>query len=208
MVQKLTPLQIKNKEFPKSVGGYKRDEVKLFLNNVAELVDEFTRENRTLKNQIEASNKRISELERQTQTIKEVMELQRRQILQDAQAEANKILSDAQAEADRVLSDAQRQVREMFQSMNTEIGQRKMELYELTNIFDAYKRGILKILGNFTKTINDFEKEREIRRAKQIVAPFGMKIGIIKPLDPIYVLRNTFNRRKRVLLMQMLAQEP
>lgn len=196
MIQKLSAVQIRNKEFRKSVSGYKRDDVRLFLSDVAEFVDELIRENRTLRNQIEAANKRISELEHQSQTIKEAMEIQRRQIIQDAQAEADKILSDAQEQAQR-----------MFQSLNAEMGQRKMELYELSNIFDTYKRGILKILENFAKTIDDFEKEREIRRAKQIVAPFGMKHGIIKPLDPISVIRNTFNRRKRSLLMKAIERE-
>jgi cell division initiation protein len=61
---KFTPFGIKNQEFNKSVRGYDRDEVRNFLENLAEDYERLNQENEKLKSDIERLDEQMKEYKR------------------------------------------------------------------------------------------------------------------------------------------------
>ncbi|MBM4171077.1 MAG: DivIVA domain-containing protein [Ignavibacteria bacterium] len=61
---KFTPFGIKNQEFNKSVRGYDREEVRNFLENLAEDFERLNQENEKLKNDIERLDEQMKEYKR------------------------------------------------------------------------------------------------------------------------------------------------
>ncbi|MCD6418535.1 DivIVA domain-containing protein [bacterium] len=186
MALRFTPLAIRNQEFSKKLQGYKPDEVRIFLSQIAEFVDEIMQENRSLRNEIDVLHKRIATLERQATTIKEAMDEQ-----------AQKIISEAQEQADQIVSEAEEQSREILKDMQIRVEQKREELYELSGIYEAHKRELLHTVEGLLQSIREFEASRENRNAQKAVEKLGSKMGPLRQLDPYKVIAQTVHRRRR-----------
>ena len=111
---KYSPLDIKNQEFNKSVRGYNTDEVRIYLESIADFIADLTNENEkiqveiadskkqleeykkierelqnTLLNAQESSSKSVETAKRQTELILKESEIKAAQILEKAKEEAN-----------------------------------------------------------------------------------------------------------------------
>jgi cell division initiation protein len=186
MALRFTPLQIRNQEFSKKIQGYKPDEVKIFLSQVAEFIDGVMQENRSLRNEIDSLHKRISTLERQAITIKEAMEEQGR-----------KLIADSQEKADQIISEADEHSRQLMKEMQLGVEKKREELYEIAGVYETYKREMLHILDGLLLTIREFESSRENRNAQRAIEKMGTKMTLHKGLDPMSVITNTVHRRRR-----------
>ncbi len=186
MAMRFTPLAIRNQEFPKKLQGYKQDEVRIFLSQIAEFVDEVMQENRSLRNEIDVLHKRIGTLERQATTIKEAMDEQ-----------AQKIIGDAQEQADNTIAEAEEHSREILKDMQIRVEKKREELYELSGIYESHKRELLHNVEGLLQTIREFEASRENRNAQKAIEKMGTKMGPMRPLDPYDVISHTVHRRKR-----------
>lgn len=196
MAMRFTPLQIRNQEFSKKLQGYKPDEVRIFLSQVAEFIDEVMQENRSLRNEIDTLHKRISTLERQATTIKEAMEEQ-----------AERVVAEAQAKADEILSEAEQQAREVKKDMQIKVEHKREELYELTGIYEAHKRELLHTLEGLIQSIREFEITRENRNAGRAIEKMGTKMTAMRPLNPMKVISNTVHRRRRKIFFVQNTNE-
>ncbi len=190
MALRFTPLNIRNQEFSKKLQGYKPEEVRTFLAQVAEFVDNLLQENRSLRNEIDSLHKRIDTLERQAETIKEAMEEQARRTITEAEQEAEQIVAEAQEEASRILREVQ-----------LEVDKKREELYELAAIYESYKSELLRTVESLITAIKEFENRKENRRAKKALDDFVVRMRPAKPLDPIFVLKNTVHHRRRKVLV-------
>lgn len=186
MAIRFTPLAIRNQEFNKKLQGYKPDEVRLFLAQVAEFVDGIMQENRSLRNEIDSLHKRISSLEKQATTIKEAMEEQ-----------AKRVIGDAEEQAEQILSSAQEQARSMLKDVQVRVEKKREELYELSGIYESHKRELLHTLEGLIQAIREFETSRENRNAQRAIDRMGTLMGPMRPLDPYQVIANTVHRRKK-----------
>ncbi len=195
MALRFTPLSIRNQEFSKKLQGYKPDEVRVFLAQVAEFVDEIIQENRSLRNEIDSLHKRISSLEKQATTIKEAMEEQ-----------AQRVLSEAQEQAEQIVAEAEEHAREMMKDMQNRVEKKREELYELTGIYEAHKRELLHTVEGLLQSIREFEASRENRNAMRAIEKFGSKMAQLRPLDPFYVVTNTVHRRRRAAFFRGAEQ--
>jgi len=196
MSLRFTPLNIRNQEFSKKLQGYKPDEVRIFLSQVAEFADNLLQENRSLRNEIDALHKRISTLERQATTIKEAMEEQ-----------AERAIADAREEADRVLSEAEQEAQQVLRNMQLEVDKRREELYELSGIYGSYKSQLLRVLEGLLNSINEFENTRETRNADKAVNKLGVRLRPLEPTDAVFVLKHTVHRRRRNFFMRSQEQD-
>ncbi len=196
MALRFTPLQIRNQEFSKKLQGYKPEEVKMFLSQVAEFVDNILQENRLLRNEIEALHKRISDLERQAVTIKEAMEGQAQQMISEAEQKARQIISEAEEEAGRI-----------YQEMNTNVEKKREELYELVGIYQLYKQELLRTVRGLVQAIEDFDSSRESRGARRAILKLGTRMKPPRLLDPQRVIANTVHRRKRKAFFKLVQAD-
>ncbi|RKZ29819.1 hypothetical protein DRQ33_08465 [bacterium] len=186
MALRFTPLDIRNQEFAKKLQGYKPEEVRVFLSQVAEFVDNLLQENRSLQNEIDALHKRISSLEKQATTIKEAMEEQAKRTIAEAEEQAEQMINQAETRAQSVLRE-----------MQLEVETKREELYELAGIYESYKGEMLRTLDGLLKSVNEFEEKKESRKANKAIAKLGVKMRPVEPLDPLFVIKHTVHRRKK-----------
>ena len=79
---KLTPLEIKQHQFDKSLRGYDIGEVETFLALVASEVEQLHQKNNELQEQIEGLNKRISHYEKVEQAMHETLQTTKESVTQ------------------------------------------------------------------------------------------------------------------------------
>ncbi len=103
---RVTPLDIIQKQFTPGRRGYDSDEVRGFLEDVRESMEELLKENQRLRKVVTTREHEIEELRSQESDIKETLLLARRlgdDLERNARREADVIVGEARLEAERVL---------------------------------------------------------------------------------------------------------
>ena len=117
---KLTPLEIKQHQFDKSLRGYDIGEVETFLALVASEVEQLHQKNNELQEQIEGLNKRISHYEKVEQAMHETLKTTKESVTQkmeQARNEAKTATDRAYMEAERITQEARQQRSSIRQEM-------------------------------------------------------------------------------------------
>jgi len=116
----LTPNDIHNKEFHRSLRGYSENEVDEFLDEVVREFEVLLRERQELRMQVEDAEQRLSryqEIEEHLQKALVVAQQTADDVRHNAQREADLITRDAQQRAESMLDEAQAQLRHLEHDM-------------------------------------------------------------------------------------------
>ena len=125
---KITPVEITNKEFKRTMRGYSTDEVDEFLDAVVEDFEALYRENASLKDKLEAYNEKIQHYASLEKTLQSTL------VLAQNTADATKI--QAENEAQHILENAKEKAQAIIENANRENEMLKRE-YEKYR-FDSY----------------------------------------------------------------------
>ncbi|HEX7343030.1 MAG TPA: DivIVA domain-containing protein [bacterium] len=110
---KLTPLEIRKMDFSKSLRGYNADEVRAFLEIVAEQVEALQREVNNLSDQVVRMETRLADFQMMEKTLQDTL-LKAEETAQrsraDSQREAELILREAQLSAQQIMIEARQSV--------------------------------------------------------------------------------------------------
>ena len=113
---RITPLDILQKEFSSNKKGFDPDEVKAFLEEIRETLEEVLKTNHEHKAQIQAQSREISALKEGENEIKETL-LVAKKLTDDmgsqARREADLILGEARLEAQRACAQPRAQLRHL-----------------------------------------------------------------------------------------------
>jgi len=134
----LTPLDIHNVEFKKTLRGYSEDQVDSFLNKVTRDYENLYKENMELKERLEDMQAVVTHYRELENTLRDTMVLAQQvadEAKKNAASEAEILRREAQAEAARVLAEADLKVRENMRQYE--------ELVQSTHAFRARMRGFL-----------------------------------------------------------------
>ena len=152
----LTPLDIHDKEFSKSMRGYKPEEVDSFLDQVIKDFESLFRENHDLKEKIQKSleeSERIKELEASLQKTllmaQQMVEDQKKQ----AERESELIIWESKKKGEKILEEAQVK---LFQ-INANIDQLKLYEKQLNSKFRGFLEFQLELLTGFGDEAITFE---------------------------------------------------
>jgi cell division initiation protein len=110
---KITPLDIQNHRFKKTLRGYDRQEVEIFLEMVAGEYENLIKENNYLGEELSRKKTELAEYREREQTLKDTMITAQRiaqDMKQNVAKEAQIILSEAEMEADRIIKKAHERV--------------------------------------------------------------------------------------------------
>ncbi|RJP62327.1 MAG: DivIVA domain-containing protein [Ignavibacteriales bacterium] len=113
---KFSPLNIKNQEFNKSVRGYDKDEVHLFLEKLADEFEKLVTENDTVKKELEQAKNRIAEYKKIEKNLQDTLlkahesssravESAKKQsvlMIKEAELKANQLIDKARESADDI----------------------------------------------------------------------------------------------------------
>ncbi len=94
-----SPSEIKEIDFSKSISGYKKSEVNLFLQEIAEQTDTMRKKISRLQDKIESQNKQLDKIEEQKNLLKRTLVLAEKlkdETLANAKSEAENIIKDAE----------------------------------------------------------------------------------------------------------------
>lgn len=170
---KITPLEIRQKEFEKGFRGYDKDDVKAFL---ASLSHEWEREmdmQKELKLKLEAAEKEVEKL-RQVEsslykTLKTAEDTGANVItqanrtaelhLKETQMKADKLLSDAQQRAKDIVEDANHKAQTILEEMEDEL----KEVAEGFKLLENHRDNVAEELKNLSTGLNDKVKKIEDR---------------------------------------------
>jgi len=147
---RVTPLDIIQKQFTPGRRGYDSDEVRAFLDQVRESMEELLKENQRLRETVQRRESEIEELRGSESDIKETLHLARRlsdELQRNARREADVIVGEARLESERILmasADERRNIQEEVVVLRTS----KIRLVaEVRAVIEAHTRLLGDMLG-------------------------------------------------------------
>ena len=148
---KLTPLEIKQHQFDKSLRGYDVGEVQSFLALVANEVEQLQQNNSELQEQVQGLNKRITHYEKVEAAIHETLQTTKESVAQkmeQARNEAKTTMDRAHMEADRMIQEAQQQRTTIRQEMIRLLERRDEMIQNFQQFLDNNKGMVEKFAAN------------------------------------------------------------
>jgi cell division initiation protein len=146
-------MDIENQKFPRRLRGYARDEVRMYLDSVAEEVQRLNLENAELKEQVGGLRHDLEEMRSREKTLQETLVSAQRmsgEMKDQAKRDSDLLLREARIRAERMLEQAQDQLARI----EDEISRAKLER-------DAFE-GRLRAAANEHLAILDLrDKDRE-----------------------------------------------
>lgn len=149
----LTPLDIENKRFSKSIKGYNLDEVDDFLDQLTIDYEKLYKENNGLKNQVEDLQKDLEHYKSVEQTLQNTLIM--------AQSTADDIKSNAQSRADQIIRDAQSEARRATDEITKEEFEIRKRIEELKRQFGVYKAKMEALLISQLEMLQDSKESEE-----------------------------------------------
>jgi cell division initiation protein len=143
---RITPLDIIQKQFGDARrGGYDADEVRAFLDDVRESMEEVLRENQRLRDEVARRDAEISDLRGSEGDIKDTLMLARRlsdDLGRKARHEADVIVGEARLEAERLLLSLSEERRELQAELVMLRSRRSRLIADLRGVIDGYGRAL------------------------------------------------------------------
>lgn len=127
----ITPLDIQNKEFKKSVRGYNQAQVDAFLDQIMVDYEQLYKENLEMKEQVERDTKQVEKYKQMEETLKETLVV--------AQATADELRSNALKKADLTVEEAELKAKEMIANAKTELDRIKVQQDDMLHQLQIFK---------------------------------------------------------------------
>ncbi|MCL5066721.1 MAG: DivIVA domain-containing protein [Firmicutes bacterium] len=156
----LTPLDIYNKEFKRSVRGYSEDEVNEFLDEVVRDYEALIRENDELKQNTAGMTERLEEYRKLEVTLQNTLVV--------AQSTAEEVKLAARKEADLVIREAEGKAQEMIHRAETRVREIMQEFERLQRETDQFRARVRSLLESQIALFLDdraMKPDRQLGRA-------------------------------------------
>lgn len=149
----LTPLDIENKRFTKTIKGYNVDEVDDFLDQLTIEYEKIYKENSEYKNKFDGLNKELEHYKTVEHTLQSTLLM--------AQSTAEDIKSMAQKQADQIIADAKKEAQKMVESVNQDEVEIRRKTEDLKKQFEVYKAKMEALLISQLELLQNKEGNQE-----------------------------------------------
>lgn len=188
---KLSPLDIQHMEFPTGMGGYGKRQVREFLEQVAEELENVLRENQQLKDDMKRQQAQIDDLQGSEAELKrvviaaerianEIRENSKREadlIVKEAEQKRSEILGDADTRRERMVTEAEQKRSEVINDAETRIREARNELMRLEREQRLFREQFRALLQAFARNLEAAPlaggREGRGREAGQTPTPKG-----------------------------------
>lgn len=143
----LTPLEIENREFKKTVGGYNRDDVEDFMSLILVDYEKLYRENIASREKIEALNEMVENYKNQEATMQNA--------ILAAQKAADALSQAASEKADLILKEAQAKAGDIIREANDEIAKLDLRYADIKQQIESYKMRVGAIIKSQLDILED-----------------------------------------------------
>jgi cell division initiation protein len=144
---KVTPLDIRRKEFKRSVRGYSDEEVDLFLDQVADDLEGLFQENVELQDRV----RRLEEQVAGNVQLRDALE----KTLVSAQLQADQTKVNAQKESELILRDAELKARGIVNDSYTEVQRVQQALIQLKHLEEDFRFKFRSLLEGHLKLLEE-----------------------------------------------------
>ena len=144
---KITPLDIQHKVFDTKFRGYERRQVDQFLEELAETVENLTRENAVLKEKLSAKEEELGQLKKSESTLTNT--------LMSTQNFVDHLKRSAQRDAELVVKEAELKAEEL-------LAQSRTEMNELRRMISDLRQHRVLVLERLRSTLNSFNRLIEV----------------------------------------------
>ena len=159
---KLTPLDIRHKEFRRGLRGYSDEEVDVFLDEVADEFERLFQESIDLKER----NERLDEQVSQYISLKETLQ----KTLISAQQQSDETKANARKEAELILRDADLKSRDIVNEAYSEKQRVQQALIQLKQVEEDYRLKFRSLLERHLNSLSKDDASEERRRFHGVVA--------------------------------------
>lgn len=149
----LTPLDIENKRFSKTIKGYNADEVDDFLDQVTLEYERLYKDNAEFKNKFERLEKELEHYKTVEHTLQNTLLM--------AQSTADDIKTMAQKQADQIIEDAKMEAQKLVEDVNKDEVEVRRKTEELKKQFGVYKAKMEALLIAQLELLQDDNKDDE-----------------------------------------------
>jgi len=147
----LTPLDIENKKFTKTIKGYNVDEVDDFLDGLTVEYERLYKENAELKNKFEEQQKEIERFKTVERTLQNTLVM--------AQTTAEDIKNMAQKQADQIINEAKLEAQKMVEDINKDELEVRRKTEDLKKQFNVYKAKMEALLISQLELLQNKDEE-------------------------------------------------
>lgn len=150
----LTPLDIQNKEFKKTIRGYDSKAVDLFLDEVIEDYEKVYKENIELKDKVNLFSDQIRHYNTLEETLKNtliVAQTTAEEVISAARAKSQNITDEAEINGDKIIELAKERVRDV----KAEYEYLRKEMFSFKTRYQSFIEAQLISLNNFHKEIEE-----------------------------------------------------
>lgn len=149
----LTPLDIENKRFTKTIKGYNVDEVDDFLDQLTVEYERLYKENAEYKSKFESQNKELEHYKTVEHTLQNTLLM--------AQSTAEDIKTMAQKQADQIIDEAKKEAQKMVEDVNKDEIEIRRKTEELKKQFEVYKAKMEALLISQLELLQDKNNDDE-----------------------------------------------
>lgn len=143
----LTPLDIENKRFSRTIKGYNVEEVDDFLDQLTADYEKIYKENADLRTQMEENRKELEHYRNVEHTLQNTLVM--------AQTTAEDIKANAQSHAEQIIRDAQSEARRSSEEITKEEFEIRKRTEELKRQFGVYKAKMEALLISQLELLQD-----------------------------------------------------
>jgi len=150
---RLTPMDINNRKFNKSIRGYDTEEVENFLQMASQDLEELISENVDLKKQVERLEDSLKDLKERENILKDTMLLAQKtkeEIKTNAIKEADIIIRESEMKSEKIISDAQKKSEFIQNEINLLVETKTKLISKIENAV-VYTENFLESLREDTK---------------------------------------------------------
>jgi cell division initiation protein len=141
---KITPLEIRQKNFEKNFRGYNQDEVNAFLQTLSQEWERLTDEGKELKIKLEASEREVLKLREVENSLFKTLKTAEdtgANVIEQARQSAELVLRESQLKADAMLNEAKVKAHNTIEESETKAKQTLAEMEDrLKEMVEAYKK--------------------------------------------------------------------
>lgn len=136
----LTPMDIHNKEFPRTFRGYDEDEVDKFLDSIIDEFERLYKENAEIKEHESALVDQIDQYKTMEKTLKDT--------LVTAQKTADDVIVNAQKKAELIVHESEIKAKQIIDEANNSVISIKKELEDNKKQFKVFKNKFKSLLNS------------------------------------------------------------
>jgi cell division initiation protein len=158
---KLTPLDIRHKEFRRAMRGYSDEEVDVFLDEIADEFERLFQENIDAQERIQRLQEHVAQYEGLKETLQKT--------LISAQQQADEVKSNSRKEGELILRDAELRARDILSESYTEKQRIQQSLISLRQVEEDFRFRFKSLLEAHLNLLNEDESSEERRRFRGLV---------------------------------------